>query len=174
MKVLIVEESAADQTYLRNLLQGHDCAVAGNCQKAIEQVVQDAYDLIVLDMMIEQGLGASLLDLLEKNHITVPVITISSDRGLIAQRRCERFGVYAFVRKPIDDRQAFQNIIDRLAESLEKDLCRPEALPRIPATQAVQTSLGASPMTPVKPRMTEPTAPPLWMQMTEARHASNN
>ena len=70
MKILIVEDDPSLREILRKTLEKERYIVeeAPNYLSAIEKIEDYSYDCILLDIMLPDGNGLSLLEKLKKNH----------------------------------------------------------------------------------------------------------
>jgi FixJ family two-component response regulator len=59
-------------------------------------------DLIVLDISLPGMNGCDLLKKFEESGIHIPVIVVTSFDELHSRESCRKYGVKAFLRKPVD------------------------------------------------------------------------
>jgi two-component system, LuxR family, response regulator FixJ len=59
-------------------------------------------DLVVLDLTLQGMHGTDLLEKFEENSINIPVIIVTSTDEPGMRERCRKYGVKAFLRKPVD------------------------------------------------------------------------
>jgi FixJ family two-component response regulator len=59
-------------------------------------------DLIILDLSLPGTSGCDLLKKLYDNGIQVPVVVVTSLDDSISRETCQKYGVKAFLRKPVD------------------------------------------------------------------------
>lgn len=87
MKILLVEDEPAILTQIEELLKEQryivDTAVNGN--QALDKVFDNLYDLLVLDIMLPQLDGISLLREIRRAEITTPVLFLTA-RGSIEDK----------------------------------------------------------------------------------------
>ena len=84
MKILIVEDDPSLREILRKTLEKERYIVeeAPNYLSAIEKIEDYSYDCILLDIMLPDGNGLSLLEELKKNHKKENIIIISAKDSL--------------------------------------------------------------------------------------------
>ena len=80
MKILIVEDEVEIATSIKNYLSSNDfiCESASSLKTAIEKIDLYSYDCILLDLMLTDGDGFKILELLKKQNKTDGVIIISA------------------------------------------------------------------------------------------------
>jgi two-component system, LuxR family, response regulator FixJ len=73
-------------------------------------------DLIILDLTLNGKAGCDLLEHFEEKGISIPVIVVSSVDEPHRREICRKYGVKAFMRKPVDG----EALIDIINYSLAK------------------------------------------------------
>ena len=79
-KILVVE----DETHLMELLllnldsEGYECTPAKNGKMALELLLQNNYDLVLLDVMLPGMNGFEIMDQLMSKNIETPVIFLTA------------------------------------------------------------------------------------------------
>ena len=59
-RILIIEDNGSRQNFFREVLSGYDLAFTTTSTKAIDLLKQTSFDLIFLDMDLDDGLGRGL------------------------------------------------------------------------------------------------------------------
>jgi DNA-binding response OmpR family regulator len=87
MRVLVVEDEKKLASFVRKALIQETFAVdvIHNGDDALERIFAEAYDAIVLDIMLPQRDGLSVLRELRRQHINTPVLLLSA-RGNVNER----------------------------------------------------------------------------------------
>jgi len=99
LRVLLVDDEADLIELLAMALQGHhDVVTAKNGAEALEVILREPPDAIVLDLMMPVMSGEELLAELDARGIKLPVIVASADRN--AEARCRELGVQHCLQKP--------------------------------------------------------------------------
>ncbi|MDH4089722.1 MAG: response regulator transcription factor [Cyclobacteriaceae bacterium] len=102
MKILIVEDQLElannIQTYLEQ--EGYVCEVAGTYAKGEDKIVSFEYDCIVLDIMLPDGDGLKLLQLLKAEKKGGSVLIISAKNSLDDKIRGLDLGADDYLTKP--------------------------------------------------------------------------
>jgi CheY-like chemotaxis protein len=107
LRVLLAEDNGPNQDLMRLLLAdlGHEVTAVGNGFEAVAATMQDAYDLVVMDIMMPglDGLAAAAQIRSSEGAVrNVPIIACSAHVADEARRRYLAAGMNAFLPKPID------------------------------------------------------------------------
>jgi PleD family two-component response regulator len=80
MKILIIEDESEIATNIKNYLSSNDfvCELAPSLKVAIAKIDLYSYDCILLDLMLTDGDGFKILELLKSQNKTEGVIIISA------------------------------------------------------------------------------------------------
>ena len=111
--VLIVEDDHDVSKLLSMMLdnEGYRCHQAFNYQEAMQQIQNNEYRAVTLDLMITGGTGLSLLTKLRENEATVdlPVIIMSAkaNEGKL-EVEGEAFAMVDWIEKPTDEKRLFE------------------------------------------------------------------
>ena len=101
-RILVVEDEKNLALGLRaNLeIEGHDVAVAGTGEAALEMVREYAPDLVVLDLMLPGIDGYEALEKLRAASVHVPVLILSARAEEVDKVRGFRLGADDYLTKP--------------------------------------------------------------------------
>jgi CheY-like chemotaxis protein len=115
-RVLITDDSQLTRRILRAILEaaGHEVMEASNGSLALESIVQDAPDCILLDLLMPGMDGFEVLGTLNEQGNDIPVIVLTADIQETARKKCIRMGAFDFLNKPPND--------DELNAAVEKAL----------------------------------------------------
>ncbi len=123
-KILIVDDEPFNVDYLEQELDdlGYKTVSACNGQKALERVLTESPDLILLDIMMPVMDGFEVLSHLKGNPATrdLPVIVISANTDLKSVVKGIQMGAEDYLPKPFEDTL----LRARIASSLEKKRLR--------------------------------------------------
>ena len=107
MKVLLTDDSRTIRILLHNLLDQlgitdvHECQ---NGREALEQLVKQHFDLILLDIHMPEADGLTVLEFIKQNpestHKEIPVVVISSDTDYRQIEKARDLGAYGYIKKP--------------------------------------------------------------------------
>ncbi|MBX3725640.1 MAG: response regulator [Xanthomonadales bacterium] len=107
LRVLIADDYEANRVVLRRILEraGHQVSVVGSGEAALEGLLADDFDLVVIDLHMPEVSG---LDVLQQARVMqagrrrrTSFIVLSADVTPAARDACERAGAAAFLGKPV-------------------------------------------------------------------------
>lgn len=107
LRVLIADDYEANRVVLRRILEraGHHVVVVGSGEAALELLVEDAFDLVVIDLHMPEVSGLDVLQqaraMLAGRRQRLQFIVLSADVTPAAREACERAGAAAFLGKPV-------------------------------------------------------------------------
>ena len=119
LRVLICDDSPMIHYMLSNLLAKLDYEVFGiahDGQEAIEQCARALPDVILLDITMPVMNGLEAAQQILQNHEGIKIIIVSAMADIEIQEQAKALGVYAYLKKPIDDEQ-----LAALLEAVEKE-----------------------------------------------------
>lgn len=102
MKILIIEDEIEIATSIKNYLSSNDfiCESAYSLKIAIEKIDLYSYDCILLDLMLTDGDGFKILELLKNKNKTEGVIIISAKDTLETKIEGLTLGADDYLTKP--------------------------------------------------------------------------
>jgi DNA-binding response OmpR family regulator len=102
MKVLIVEDNIDLAKNIQEFLlrEGYVCEWTATCDNAREKLTSFQYDCVVLDIMLPDGDGLSLLEFVKENKIKSNVLIISAKNALDDKIRGLDLGADDYLTKP--------------------------------------------------------------------------
>jgi DNA-binding response OmpR family regulator len=102
MKVLIIEDNAELAGSVRDFLvrENYICEVAVNCSEAEEKLFRFQYDCILLDIMLPDGDGLKLLNLIKSEQIQSNILITSAKNGLNDKVTGLEEGADDYITKP--------------------------------------------------------------------------
>ena len=105
-KILIVDDDQAFDKALATFLTGHGFTVviAQDATFAIQYVVQEKIDLVILDMGLPSGGGFFVLENIRKNQkiVQMPIIVSTANISADMERKSRQLGANTFILKPYD------------------------------------------------------------------------
>lgn len=133
-KVLIVDDMELNREMLTAILEDeYPIVEADSGKKAIElmELYQDEIAVVLLDLIMPEVDGYAVLETMKSKSWMgkIPVLVISAESRVDAERRCFELGVSDFIRKPFDNaivRNRVKNTVDlftyknELEEKVEK------------------------------------------------------
>ncbi|MGC8491821.1 MAG: heavy metal response regulator transcription factor [Syntrophobacteraceae bacterium] len=112
MRILVVEDSRMTSSYLRKGLaeQGFTVDVADNGEEGFHLAMTESYDLIILDVMLPQKSGWSIIKDFRKNNSETPVIFLTAKDGVPDRIKGLDLGADDYLVKPF----AFSELLARI------------------------------------------------------------
>jgi FixJ family two-component response regulator len=62
----------------------------------------ESHDLLILDIHLPEMSGCDLLQKLNQENISIPVIVVTAFDDVQSREACRSYGVKAYLRKPVD------------------------------------------------------------------------
>ena len=123
-KILIVDDDLDIVMMLEDRLQasGYETVVATEGQQAIDQIVHETPQLILLDLTLPKVSGLDVLKRLSqmKPSDTIPVIVMTAHASIEAAVEAMKEGAYDFLTKPLDR----DHLLIVIRKALERDALR--------------------------------------------------
>ena len=109
LRVLVAEDNRVNQRLTTRLLEkrGHRVTMTANGREALEALVKDAYDLVLMDMQMPEMDGFEATAALRKKEmrkgdgVHQPVIALTAHAMKGDRERCQAAGVDGYLTKPI-------------------------------------------------------------------------
>lgn len=106
--VLVVDDMEINREILTEILsEEYEVKLAENGRKALEMIqeMQGELAVILLDLMMPEVDGFAVLEVMQKTGWIekIPVLIISGETSLKAEKRCFEYGISDFIRKPFDN-----------------------------------------------------------------------
>lgn len=126
-RVLVVDDSEELRVFMRLLLveHGYDVVVASTGAQALELLREDAFDLLLIDLVIPGVAGVELIGQIRETNPALNIIVVSSYAGCLEQSRLSEMGVRRVMSKP------FKTV--ELLEAAHALTGRPQALAELRA-----------------------------------------
>ncbi len=104
--LLVVDDNEMNRDMLSRRLErhGHTVSLAVNGREALEMVGQEAFDLVLLDIMMPEMNGYEVLERLKQDDETahIPVVMISAVDEIDSLVRCIKLGAEDYLPKPFN------------------------------------------------------------------------
>jgi CheY-like chemotaxis protein len=131
IKILVVEDIALNQLLMKTLLEefGFEMEVAGNGKIAIEKLLHNTYDIILMDLQMPEMNGFEATEYIRNVlHSQVPIIALTADVTTVDVEKCKAAGMNDYISKPIDDKLLYRKIIKYLKEPDQNKNLEPDGL----------------------------------------------
>ncbi len=118
LKILVAEDNKTNQKVIERILEraGHKVDLVNNGEEALDQLEEQHYDLIILDMQMPLMGGiqtTKLYRFMHPDNINTPIVILTADATTEAKKECEEAGVNAYLTKPIET-ATLLDVIDKL------------------------------------------------------------
>jgi PAS domain S-box-containing protein len=114
IRVLVVEDIALNQLLMRTLLDdfGFECDIASNGKLAIEKLLKNSYDIILMDLQMPEMNGfEATAHIRYTMNSDIPIIALTADVTTSDLAKCKAVGMNDYIAKPVDDRLLYSKIV---------------------------------------------------------------
>jgi two-component system sensor histidine kinase RpfC len=145
LRILVAEDNRTNQMVLGQMLKqgGHEVVMVENGDRAVDALLQDAFDLVLMDlnMPVMNGIDAAkFYSFAILGQESVPIIALTADATEQTARKCRDAGMAACLNKPIEPHALLEAVAKHARVSV----------PRADAVEIVQSSDAAG-LEPVDP-----------------------
>jgi DNA-binding response OmpR family regulator len=119
MKILIVEDDPQIITYIQKRLEkwGYDHhQAASNGKEALQHILNTAFDVVLLDIMLPDYLGYDLIPELRQIDSDINIITMTGESSRELEKRVRKAGVLYYMVKPIET-QNLKLLLEHLSKN---------------------------------------------------------
>lgn len=101
-RVLITDDSLLQRQMLSAIVkgEGHEVQTANNGREALEIIQAQPPDCMLLDMLMPEVDGIQVLETLQAQSVTFPIIVLSADIQEWMKTKCLELGAQRFLNKP--------------------------------------------------------------------------
>jgi CheY-like chemotaxis protein len=123
MRILLVEDNPINQKVAQRLLEkaGHSVTIAGNGREALDQVAENTFDLVLMDVQMPEMDGfAATTAIRAKERATgghLPIVALTAYALKGDRERCLAAGMDGYVTKPVVPQVLFQEMAFVLASA---------------------------------------------------------
>ena len=107
VRILVAEDNGTNRQIIEKILQhgNHKVDLVENGEQALDQLEENTYDLLILDMNMPQMGGLEVVKIhraLSRQSLDTPVIILTANATPEAKLECERARIDAYLTKPVD------------------------------------------------------------------------
>lgn len=115
LKLLLVEDNDILQQIQSHMFDqlGHKTIIMSNGAQALEAVKTDAFDLILMDLIMPGIDGIECARQIQQMNIQTPIIALSGNDSQDTKKACFEVGMRGFLKKPTD-KQTFQFMVEQV------------------------------------------------------------
>ncbi len=119
-RVLLAEDNYINQKVVQKILQraGHQVSVVDTGEETLQALMQDDFDLAILDMQMPDMGGVEVIkryQAAQSDISRMPFMMLTANATVDAQKQCQKLGVSAFLTKPIRSGQLVR-IVDEVMQ----------------------------------------------------------
>ncbi len=103
-RILVVDDEAHVRSMIAATLerQGYEVMLASGGREAIEAIDQDTFELILTDIVMQEGNGLALLERIHEQNPSLPVIMVTAIHDISVAIDSMRRGAYDYLLKPFE------------------------------------------------------------------------
>ena len=107
MRVLLIEDDPVLGESLKEFLEREGCEVRWiqDDREFYDPTVAEAYDVVVLDLMLRFGSGEDILKNLREENVDTPVLILTAKSTLKDKEVCFNLGADDYITKPFEPRE---------------------------------------------------------------------
>lgn len=111
-KILVVDDEEAIRDVVSTLLaeQGYDCVTSARAKQALDALADDAFDLVLSDIVMPEMDGIRLLEKIRAHHEHLPVVMLTAIHDIRTALDAIRKGAYDYILKPFEKDQLFFSV----------------------------------------------------------------
>lgn len=117
LNVLVVEDIALNQLLMKTLLDDFEfgCDIASNGKIAIEKLVKNNYDIILMDLQMPEMNGFEATAYIRNEmNLTIPIVALTADVTTVDLEKCKCVGMNDYIAKPVDEKLLYSKIVSHV------------------------------------------------------------
>jgi putative two-component system response regulator len=119
-KILVADDDALVRDAIFKILEMFGYEVTAVCNgKEVLQILNDRFDLIILDINMPEMDGFETMAAINKRRLEIPVLFLTGAGSMEYAIRALNLGAYDFISKPIEDLDLFEITLRRAIEKRE-------------------------------------------------------
>jgi signal transduction histidine kinase/HPt (histidine-containing phosphotransfer) domain-containing protein len=134
-RVLVAEDSRTNASLVQIMLKrlGLEVGIAVDGQKAVERVLSEHFDLVLMDIQMPNMDGLEATQTLRAKGVTIPILALTASALEGDREQCLAAGCNAYMSKPFQFRTLEAVLREYL--SSKDEAAQPAGKPPIPATE---------------------------------------
>jgi signal transduction histidine kinase len=115
-RILIADDDEMNKFLAEHILKNYsvDVDTANNGKEALEKIVNEYFDVVLMDLHMPEMGGIEVVTAVRKKGIDVPVIAITGNILGAERERCFSVGMNEYISKPYNENELLQKIIAQL------------------------------------------------------------
>jgi signal transduction histidine kinase/CheY-like chemotaxis protein len=116
-KVLVVDDNPENQLLLKCLLRstGMEVEMASNGKEAVERVLDDHFDLVLMDLQMPEMDGFEATRILRESGFSKPIIALTAHAIAEVEKRCLDSGFDDYMSKPVMRQHLLQVLSEKVS-----------------------------------------------------------
>jgi DNA-binding NtrC family response regulator len=121
-RILIVDDEERFRTTMCKLLRAHgyDAHAVGTGQEAIRKVIEEVWDVMILDMKMPEMGGVQVLSEVRELDSRVEVIVLTGYASIDTVQEVMKFGAYDYLLKPYHT----EELLEKIENALDRKTAR--------------------------------------------------
>ncbi len=118
-KILVVDDEHRIRESLKSLLctRNYEVQTCCNGKEALNHLSHDKFDLVILDIFMEEMDGFQVIEKITTRKIEIPIIIITGHASTESAVRALRMGANDYLKKPFEPEELFISVENTLAQS---------------------------------------------------------
>ncbi|PKN42163.1 MAG: sigma-54-dependent Fis family transcriptional regulator [Deltaproteobacteria bacterium HGW-Deltaproteobacteria-18] len=102
-RILIVDDEESIRFTLSRFLRvaGHAVVTTSSCSEALSKISGEGFDVVFVDIFLEDGTGIDILREIKARGLSCPVIMITGDPGVESVTEAIHLGAFDYIPKPV-------------------------------------------------------------------------
>ncbi|MBW8015077.1 MAG: response regulator [Planctomycetes bacterium] len=119
-KIVVAEDDKGCQVLTGKLLKklGFDIVFADNGKEAVEIILQESFDLILMDIQMPYMTGFEATKVLREQGVTTPIIALTAHAMEGDKEKCLEAGCDGYLSKPID-KDELRRVLEKFIKTTE-------------------------------------------------------
>ncbi|MCB4809515.1 response regulator [Tamlana sp. 62-3] len=123
IKILVAEDNKINQVVTKSLLtkQGYSCKIVDNGQNALDEIRNNHYDLVLMDINMPIMNGNEATKAVRRFNSEIPIIALTAADIEDIGKNCKEIGFNDYIIKPFDNYEFFQVISENLQKATKNN-----------------------------------------------------
>ncbi|MGI0480463.1 response regulator transcription factor [Geminocystis sp. CENA526] len=114
--ILIVDDALLSRNMVKKIVKnlGHSTIEAKDGEEALTKIKEEKPDFVCLDMLIPKLTGLEVLQKLQQESYSIPIVMITADTQETTKQKGLELGAIAVLNKPVKSEQLEKLIVNAL------------------------------------------------------------
>ncbi|MCE3278983.1 MAG: hypothetical protein K0S44_1174 [Bacteroidetes bacterium] len=115
-RILIADDDEMNKFLAQHILEGYQVDVdsAANGKEALEKILNEYFDIVLMDLHMPEMGGLDVAIAVRKNKINVPIIAITGNVLRSERDKCVQAGMNDYISKPYEENELLEKIINQI------------------------------------------------------------